>query len=176
MGLKVGTVKVEKYNPIWKEMFNQEMVNLEKAFEEIAIEIEHIGSTSVEGLSSKPIIDIAVAVKKLSDFEKVKNSFEKEPYSIKEDSVSDEILIRKGSEDNRTHFIHVMEVDSKRYKDTIIFRNYLRSNKDVLREYEDLKNKLAEKYAEDRKMYTASKNEFIQKVINTAYTKGEDRR
>ena len=52
----------------------------------------------------------------------------------------------------------------------------MRKNKNVLREYEDLKNKLAEKYAEDRKMYTASKNEFIQKVINTAYTKGEDRR
>ena len=35
MGLKVGTVKVEEYNPIWKEMFNQEKVNLEKAFKEI---------------------------------------------------------------------------------------------------------------------------------------------
>ncbi len=176
MGLKVGTVKVEKYNPIWKKMFNEEKVNLEKIFKGVAIEIEHIGSTSVEGLASKPIIDIAVAVKKISDFEEVKNNFEKEPYSIKQDSVADEILIRKGLEDNRTHFIHVMEVDSKRYKDTIIFRNYLRKHQDVLKAYEDLKNNLAEKYADDRKMYTASKNEFIQKVINTAYTKGEDRR
>ena len=133
MGLKVGTVKVEKYNPIWKEMFNEEKVTLEKILREVAIEIEHIGSTSVEGLSSKPIIDIAVAVKKLSDFEKVKSSFEKEPYSIKQDSVSDEILIRKGSEENRTHFIHVMEIDSKRYQDTIIFRNYLRNDKEVLK-------------------------------------------
>lgn len=174
MGLKVGTVKVEKYNPIWKEMFNEEKENLEKIFKGVAIQIEHIGSTAVEGLSSKPIIDIAVAVKKLTDFEKVKNYFEKEPYSIKEDSVDDEILVRKGSVENRTHFIHVMEVDSKRYQDTIIFRNYLRENKEVLKQYEDLKNNLAKKYAEDRKMYTASKNEFIQKIINIAYTKGEE--
>ena len=69
-----------------------------------------------------------------------------------------------------------MEIDSKRYQDTIVFRNYLRNNKDVLKEYEDLKNKLAEKYADNRKMYTAAKNEFIQKVIKIAYTKGEDRR
>ena len=69
-----------------------------------------------------------------------------------------------------------MKIDSKRYQDTIVFRNYLRNNKDVLKDYENLKNELAEKYAYDRKMYTASKNEFIQKVINTAYTKGEDRR
>lgn len=174
MGLKVGTVKVEKYNPIWKEMFNEEKENLEKIFKGVAIQIEHIGSTAVEGLSSKPIIDIAVAVKKLTDFEKVKNYFEKEPYSIKEDSVDDEILVRKGSVENRTHFIHVMEVDSKRYQDTIIFRNYLRENKEVLKQYEDLKNNLAKKYTEDRKMYTASKNEFIQKIINIAYTKGEE--
>jgi len=168
MGLKVGTVKVEKYNPIWKEMYNKEKVNLEKIFKEIAIKIEHIGSTAVEGLSSKPIIDIAVAVENLKDFEEVKEFFQKEPYSVKEDSVSDEILVRKGPEDNRTHFIHIMEINSERYKNTIIFRDYLRKHANILKEYEQLKKHLAEKYADDRKMYTSSKNEFIQKVIKEA--------
>ena len=169
MGLKVGTVKIEKYNESWKSMFNEEKENLEKAFENIAIEIEHIGSTSIEGLCAKPVIDIAVAVESLSDFEKVRSYFEKAPYSIKQDSVSDECLIRKGTEDNRTHFIHVMEINSKRYQNTIMFRNYLRKHKETLKEYEELKNNLAEKYANDRKMYTASKDEFIQNVLKMAY-------
>lgn len=169
MGLKVGTVKLEPYNLNWKEMFHQERVLLEKIFKNIAIRIEHVGSTSIEGLSAKPIIDIAVAVKKLNDFEIVRNYFEEEPYSIKTDSVCDEILIRKGSEDNRTHFIHVMEIDSKRYKNTILFRDYLTNHIQVLKEYENLKKNLVEKYPNDRKMYTDSKNEFIQKVINLAY-------
>jgi len=168
MGLKVGTVKIETYNPKWKDMFNEEKENLKNIFNNLAINIEHIGSTSVEGLSSKPIIDIAVTLNKLDDFDKVKEYFEKEPYSVKEDCVSDEILIRKGSEDNRTHFIHVMEKTSPRYKNTILFRDYLRNNKEVLEEYEELKKELAEKYADDRKMYTASKNDFIQKVLKKA--------
>ncbi len=169
MGLKVGTVKLEKYDFNWANEFNEEKEILFKIFGDIAIKIEHIGSTSIEGLSAKPIIDIAIAVNKLEDFEKVKSYFEKEPYSIKENSVNDEILVRKGSEDNRTHFIHIMELNSKRYQDTIIFRDYLKYNIDTLKAYEKLKKDLANKYSNNRKMYTASKNDFIQKVIETAY-------
>lgn len=168
MGLKVGTVKLEKYNPNWINEFNKEKEILSKIFENIAIKIEHVGSTSIKGLSAKPIIDIAIAVNKLADFKQVKSYFEKEPYSIKEDSVEDEILVRKGSSDNRTHFIHIMELNSKRYQDTIIFRDYLRNNINTLKEYENLKKELAAKYSDNRKMYTASKNDFIQKVIEKA--------
>lgn len=169
MGLKVGTVRIEKYNSNWENEFLKEKEILSKMFGDLAIEIEHIGSTSIKGLSAKPIIDIAVALYKLDDFEKVKEKFQKEPYSVKEDSDDGEILIRKGSEDNRTHFIHVMEINSKRYKDTIIFRNYLRKHEDVAREYETLKIKLAIKYANNRKMYTSSKNEYIEKIREKAY-------
>lgn len=169
MGLKVGTVKLEKYSSNWVNEFNEEKEILSKIFGDIALKIEHVGSTSIDGLSAKPIIDIAIAVNKLEDFEKIKSYFEKEPYSIKKDSVNDEILVRKGSEDNRTHFIHIMELNSKRYQDTIIFRNYLKDNIDTLKAYEKLKKDLANKYSNNRKMYTASKNEFIQKVIDKAY-------
>ena len=169
MGLKVGTVTLEEYNSNWSKMFEEEKEKLKEIFKDLAIEIEHIGSTSVEGLSSKPIIDIAVGVKDLCDFESIKDYF-KEPYSVKEDSVSDEILIRKRiGVDETTHLIHVMEVEGKRYQDTIKFRNYIRKHKDVLNEYENLKKELAEKYADNRKMYTRSKNDFIQSIIKKAY-------
>ena len=169
MGLKVGTVKLEEYNDKWKELFNEEKQNLEKIFGNLAITVEHIGSTSIEGISAKPIIDIAVTLKELKQFEKVRKYFENILYSIKEDSACDEILIRKGNEENRTHFIHVMEINGKKYKDTIAFRDYLRSHKDALKDYENLKKKLAKLYANDRKMYTASKNDFIQEIIKKAY-------
>ncbi len=169
MGLKVGTVRIEKYNSDWEKKFLKEKEILSKIFGDLAIEIEHIGSTAVKGLSAKPIIDIAVGVNKLEDFEKVKNEFKKEPYLIKENSDDGEILIRKGTEDNRTHYIHVMEINSKRYKDTIVFRDYLRKHEDVAREYETLKIKLAIKYANNRKMYTSSKNEYIEKIREKAY-------
>lgn len=167
MGLKVGIVVIEKYNPLWKKEFNKEKKVLEEIFRNAALTIEHIGSTSIPGLSAKPIIDIAIGIKSLSDFNLIKERIMNiSDYSIKEDSVQDEILIRKGSEDNRTHFIHVMELNSNRYKDTILFRDYLINNPEVLKKYEKLKQKLAIKYPNDRKMYTSSKNEFITNILN----------
>lgn len=169
MGLKVGTVKLEEYNPKWKDMYLEEEKKLKEMFGDLALAIEHIGSTSIEGLSAKPIIDIAVGVGHLSDFDKVKEKFMVEPYSVKEDSTEGEILVRKGNEDNRTHFIHVMEPSSKRYIESILFRDYLRKNIWALEKYEVLKKDLAVKYADDRKKYTASKNEFINEIIKLAY-------
>lgn len=169
MGLKVGTVKLEEYNSKWKDMYLEEEKYLKEMFGDVALAIEHIGSTSVEGLSAKPIIDMAVGVRHLSDFDKVKEKFMVEPYSVKEDSTEGEILVRKGNEDNRTHFIHVMELDSKRYMESILFRDYLRKNIRALEKYEELKKDLAVKYVDDRKKYTASKNEFINEIIKLAY-------
>lgn len=168
MGLKVGTVKLEDYNPEWKNSFELEKNVLSNIFKDIALSIEHVGSTSIEGLSAKPIIDMLVIIKTFSDFETVRYYFEKEPYSIKLDSPEDEILIRKGDETNRTHFIHVVELGSDRQINTLLFRDYLRENKDAVLEYENLKKELAIKYADDRKMYTVSKNDFIQGILKKA--------
>ena len=167
MGLSVGRVRLEKYNPKWKEEFNKEKENLIYLFGNVAKKIEHIGSTAVVGISAKPIIDIAVGLQNLHDFEEVREKFTSNiNYSIKENSQEGEILIRKGPEENRTHFIHVMEIESQRYKDTIRYRDILNSRSEVLKEYEKLKKKLAKEYPNDRKMYTKLKSEFIKKVLN----------
>lgn len=169
MGLRMGEVRLEKSNKEWKGSFEIEKENLEKIFKGIALKIEHVGSTSIEGISAKPIIDIAVAVKKLNDFEKVRDEFYNiKDYSIKEDSPSDEILVRKGNPEEITHFIHIMEYNSERYKNQILFRDYLRTHEAERVEYEELKIKLAKKYKNDRKKYTANKNDFIQKVLKRA--------
>lgn len=171
MGLKIDEVKLEDYNSSWQQMFLDEKEQLESLFGNVALSIEHIGSTSVKGLKAKPIIDIAIGVNKLNDFLKVKYKFSNEPYSVKDNSTSDEILVCKKSGDATNYLIHVMEIDSKRYQNTIIFRDYLRSNPKVLKEYQELKDKLAIKYKNNRPMYTASKKDFINSVIEMSYKK-----
>lgn len=140
MGLKVGEVKLEKWNFQWREDFEIEKQNLLHIFGSLALDIQHIGSTSVNQLDAKPIIDIAVGLDSLHDFEKVRQTFENSLiYSIKEDNVLDEILIRKGSESNRTHFIHVMESKGQRMKDSLKFRDVLRFNPQIRNKYCKLK-------------------------------------
>ena len=175
IGLNKGLVKVEKYNPEWQEEFNKEKKNLKKIFGDVAISIEHVGSTSVVGLSAKPIIDIAIGVDSLKDIAKVKGKILKfSHYSIKENNADGEILMRRGApiklgEDKPsfiTHFIHIMEIDGRKYKETLAYRDYLRKNKEVLKEYDDLKQKLAVKYQNDRKAYTKAKDEFIKSILH----------
>lgn len=166
MGLKVGEVRLEKWNPRWREEFEMEKQNLLRIFGSLALDIQHIGSTSVDRLDAKPIIDIAIGLDSLSDFEKVRQAFEKSlAYSVKEDNVSDEILIRKGPENNRTHFIHVMGFKGQRMKDSLKFRDILRSDLQIRDEYCKLKRLLANKYPNDRESYTADKSAFIKQVL-----------
>ena len=69
MGLAVGKVSLEPYNPKWTEDFLQEKIELQNIFGK-ETPIEHVGSTSVPGLSAKPIIDIVVGLDSLDEFEK----------------------------------------------------------------------------------------------------------
>ncbi len=166
MGLKVGEVKLEKWNPHWRNDFETEKRILLKIFGSIALDIQHIGSTSVEYLDAKPIIDIAVGIDKLETFDTIRQIIDKlSNYSIKQNNAPDEILIRKGPETNRTHFIHVMAQDSQRMKNSLKFRDILRSNPQLREQYSELKYDLASKFPHNRKAYTASKSKFITKVL-----------
>jgi GrpB-like predicted nucleotidyltransferase (UPF0157 family) len=175
IGLKKGLVKMEKYNPQWREEFVKEKTNLVKIFGNVAKSIEHVGSTSIVGLSAKPIIDIAIGVETLDDVNKVKEGISKfSHYTIKEDNADGEILMRRGipikagedKPDYVTHFIHIMEINGKKYKETIAYRDYLRANNDVLKEYENLNQMLAKKYENDRKTYSNSKDQFVKNVLS----------
>lgn len=67
IGLHRGTVKLVAHDPKWDECFRQEKERLASILGEKALDIRHIGSTSIAGIRAKPIIDIIVAVKNLSD-------------------------------------------------------------------------------------------------------------
>lgn len=172
MGLKVGEVKLVKHNPRWHQMFAQELEELWDYFGDYAIRISHIGSTAIDGLEAKPIIDIVVALKDLDDFNYVSYKFTSNPeYSIKEDFDNDEILIRKGGERNRKFYIHVMDIDTKRYRDVIFFRDTLLHDEKIRNDYRDLKHILAKKYPHNRKQYTAHKADFIETTLDMIWAK-----
>ena len=168
MSLKVGTVNLDEYNINWKEMYVDEEKRLKDLLKDNIIEVMHVGSTSIEGLCAKPVIDIMITVRKLEDVEKFKHLFSSElGYDFRDDGgVKGEYLVRKGSEDARTHFIHIIEENSERYDNFVYFKKYLETHPDKKEEYKILKEELSKKYADDRKSYTASKNDFIQNIIS----------
>ena len=164
MGLKNETVYLESNFKQWKKIFEDEKSFLLQIFNNEDILIEHVGSTSVEGLLAKPIVDIVLGVIDFKDIQKYINRL-KENYTIKENNDIDEILLIKENESETFCLIHVLNRDSDRFKNMIKFKDILNNNSNILKQYEQLKKHLSDIYSNDRKMYTKSKNDFIKEIL-----------
>jgi len=169
LGLHKDKVEIHSYTSEWAEEFKKEKAILKKLMGKYALSIEHVGSTSIPGLSAKPILDMAVGVKDISILRELIPFMNEHGYDIL-DSIEDkeEILGRKGTPDMRTHYIHIMVNDSERMKNQLLFRDYLIKNPQYIKEYENLKKDLSTKFKDDRLKYTAAKNDFIQKILTLA--------
>ena len=96
LGLKKGDLELIDYNENYSIIFEKEKKALENIFNGKYIKIEHIGSTAIKNIKSKPIIDILVTCKDLKEFiEFTKKYVESSQYTTKEETKSGDFLIRK---------------------------------------------------------------------------------
>jgi len=169
IGLQRKKVKLLAYNPAWKKLYKKEEKLLSSVVRKYVLDIQHVGSTSIPGARAKPIIDIAIGVKKLKDGEECIKPLKRLGYKYKQDAgVKGRHFFVKGSEKNRTHYIHIAKMGGKFWKSLILFRDYLRKYDRAVKEYNKLKEKLAKKYKDDRDSYTAKKEIFIREIIKKA--------
>lgn len=170
IGLNKNLVTIYPYDPTWVMEYEKEEKILKKHLNGLDVKIEHVGSTSIPGLSAKPIIDIAIGVKTEDELFEVAKRLEKVGYDIL-NSYEDkgEILARKGDFECRTHYIHIQMLGSEYWNEFIYFKRYLLDHPESVKEYQKLKEELSVKYADERKKYTASKKEFISEILEKAY-------
>lgn len=172
VGLKRGTVRLVPYDFHWKKEFKEERKILKKVLGDKAVDIQHVGSTSIPGMRAKPIIDISVGVKSMRGSENLIPLFEAVGYEYRPNfgGADIQLLFVRGEEKNRTHYIHVMKYKGSIWNNDLLFRDFLKTHKDWAEKYSLLKENLANKFANDRGKYTASKAEFIHKIIELAKT------
>lgn len=157
------------HNKAWFSIFEKEKKILKKKLGNLAIDIQHIGSTSIPGMPAKPIIDIAVGVRSLKDVKKFPKFLKSFGYKlIKEGGTSYRIFFSKGAEIKRTHHLHVMKYNGRVWIRNILIRDYLRDHKAGAKEYTNLKKSLAKRFAKDRPSYTANKFNFLNKIFKLA--------
>lgn len=159
---------MSKYNAKWKRVFEREAGGIRKIFRQDAFTIEHIGSTAIPGAMAKPVIDIAVIVSSLRKARKHVEALKEIGYKLKDENRSERLFFTKGPEEKRTHYLHVGEKGSGYVEDMILFRDYLREHKEAVREYTELKLKLARKYKNKRELYTRLKETLVETVIQKA--------
>lgn len=148
-----GLIAVCDYDPMWSVMFEQERTRVHGRLGSIVTTIEHIGSTAVPGLAAKPIIDLLVGVRSLAEarsccIEPLQGlSYTYVPEY--ESWLPVELFFRKGIPGPWTHHVHMMEPSNPRWKQFLIFRDYLRSHPEIAGAYASLKKALALVFNED---------------------------
>lgn len=169
LGLERGTVRLEPYQREWKVLFDSEAARLRSALGDRILAIEHVGSTAIQGLAAKPVLDVLVLTERQADADACVEPLQEMGYDYRDDDpVPDRHFLAKGPAYGRTHYLSVTPRGSQTHRDQIDFRDYLRSHPDVARKYERLKRDLASEHPENRRAYTARKAKFIRDVLDRA--------
>jgi GrpB-like predicted nucleotidyltransferase (UPF0157 family) len=171
---------IEPYNPIWKTEFENIKRVISTELNDIIpqIDIQHVGSTSVEGLFAKPILDIDIIIVNKTLLNTITLRLEKIGYNAKgEQGIPGRFAFRQKSEyvpltnNNRkwqSHHLYVCYADSLALKNHILFRDFLNNNEELKEKYSELKKSLTENFAITREEYTSKKTEFIVSVLAMA--------
>lgn len=156
------------YDARWPERFMQLTKPLRAVLGEVALRIDHIGSTSIPGLAAKPVIDIQISVADFEPLNAFRAPLERLGYIFHpENPELTKRYFREPPGQPRTH-IHVRRAGSFDQQLALLFRDYLRLHADVAAQYAALKIELAQRYRTDRSAYTDAKGPFIWQVVAQA--------
>jgi GrpB-like predicted nucleotidyltransferase (UPF0157 family) len=168
-------VEIVEYDSKWAVLYREEKAKIVAAIGHLALAVEHIGSTAVVGLGAKPIIDIMVGVRGLSDaqlcMEPLKNlGYRYQPEH--EATMPERRYFGKGEPPKEQHYhLHMVEKDGEFWRRHLAFRDYLRTHPETSKQYCEFKKRLASKYGSDREGYTRAKTSFIELVVAKALSK-----
>jgi len=145
-------------------MFKDEADRISRAVTSPKIYIDHVGSTSVKGLASKPIIDILISLSDWNSISIVISKLKELGYTVSEEchNVPRYFLTKYDSNHSSGYHIHICEPHCQWGKDMLVFKNELDCDKTLSDEYAKLKTVLAKNYSDDVQMYMVGKKDFIE--------------
>lgn len=165
------------YDPTWSNAFAVERDRIAATLGELAVRIDHHGSTSVPGLAAKPIIDIQISVRRLKPIEQYAAPLAHLGYvhmPHPDDSFAP--FFHRPARWPHTHHVHVVEAGGLEERRTLAFRDYLREHARVAQEYEALKRGLAPLDgalpATSQQAYADAKTAFVTRITARALAQG----
>lgn len=164
--MRTAKVIVLPYDRAWRSAFEEIKMEIESAIGDLIIGIEHIGSTSVEGLSAKPCIDIDVIIKDYSVFDAVVRNLEAIGY-IHEGNLGlkDREAFKYSNKPHlERHHLYVCPQYSEELHRHITFRDYLRSHTEAVKKYSLVKETAAQLFPDDINKYIEYKSPCIEEL------------
>ena len=163
------TIAIVPYDPAWPLDFARERDRLQADLGELALRIEHHGSTAVRGLAAKPVIDIQISVARLQPLSAYAAALARLGYVHAASADDDRCpFFHRPASWPHTPPVHVVAAGGDEEQRTLAFRDYLRAHPDAAREYEALKRALAETFggadAAGREAYANAKSDFVTRI------------
>ncbi|UUZ84509.1 GrpB family protein [Paenibacillus sp. P26] len=162
-------IHLEAYDENWVRLFEEERTSIVCRIGGSIAGIEHFGSTSVPGMTAKPIIDILIGVwdgdrtggmiRQLTDL-----GYE----DLGEAGIPGRLYLRKRGA--QAYNVHIVLYLSDIWNNNIVIRNYLWANPGEAQRYGDFKCRIVQRGADTLLAYSDEKNEFVQNLLERAKT------
>ena len=164
--MRTKKVIVVPYDKVWKSAFEEIKKEIERVIGDLIIGIEHVGSTSVEGLSAKPIIDIDVVIKDYSVFATVVQKLETIGYIHEGDlGIKDREAFKYSNKPHlQKHHLYVCPQYSEELHRHVTFRDYLKNNREAVKKYSLVKETAAILFPNEIEKYIDYKTPCIEEL------------
>jgi GrpB-like predicted nucleotidyltransferase (UPF0157 family) len=158
-------IVIVEYDPAWPSEFVHLRDRAEAALGDVTVVIEHVGSTAVPGLPAKDVIDMVVVVESDDDVNEAISRLEAIGYRARGNLGVEGREAFSWPEGEKRHHLYVSPTTSAELQAQVAFRDRLRADPTVAREYVALKRELAARHRDDRSAYTEAKTEFIEATL-----------
>jgi len=166
------TMDIVEYDKNWVTLFEIEKELLADVFKNNIVRIEHFGSTSIPGLSSKPIIDIMVLVHDITKIEQYNDEMKRFGYTARgEHGMTGRRYFVKYKFDmlNHSHHVHIYQEHGNPFiGEALLFRDYLCVNKEAREKYETVKKELSKQFYYEPLAYTDGKHDCVAEILKEA--------
>lgn len=168
LGLVQSELKLTSPHPRWKRAYSDEAGLIFNHVRDESLRLYHIGSTAINGMDAKPIIDILGSVASLSLLEQKAGQLERLGYtSMGEFGISGRRFFVLRSPDGLKNYVHlhIFEHHSSEISRHLQFRDILRNDATAADLYLTKKKDLVAELAQQRDQYPPAKSELIQKLL-----------
>lgn len=161
-------VVLRRHDPAWAERFAREAAVIRPRLKPYALRgLEHVGSTAIPGIAAKPIVDIVAGVEHLRALPRYDRRFWIDAgYRWRGEQKPDWLyFVKRCPNGERLSQLHIVPHDGWFWRNIVAFRDALRADPELAREYERLKVSLAVRFREERLSYRDAKSAFVMQVL-----------
>lgn len=162
-------IPIYPYSPEFIKKFKIEKVRLEMILGK-NVRIEHFGSTAIPGVLGKGVVDIIIGFDSWVDIRKAIPLLQENDYTLSYDKQRKNRIFLSTAGEKESSFLdihlHLTNKNSSVFKDALLFRDYLKQNKELKKQYNQLKEQIIKTVKNDRRLYTKLKSNFIKEALN----------